>query len=390
MPPARIPSSPPDGAALAPNPVRRRVLAGGLALGTAALGGCMRHSHWAPPTGLAPSIALRFLGACALPADLEVGATRVGGLSGLDYDAARDRWLFISDDHRGTPPARWYEGEVRYAQGRLRVDIDGPIFLQTPEGLPMPKNASDTESLRLGSDGDLFIASEGRKGRDIQPWIRAYDDAGRFRREFTLPAHWRFGKRSGPRFNQVVEGMDLTPDGRSLYAVTEDPIYEDGPGPGIDRPAWVRITRFAVATGQPLAQNAYALAPLPDSAWLGITGRFATNGVSELLVLSEQRLLLLERAYAVGAGFTCRLFEAALDGATEVSRIASLTQARFVAASKHLLLTLGGAGITPDNYEGMALGPMLATGEQLLVICSDNNFGRRRPSRFLAFAVRRL
>lgn len=371
-------------------PSRRRLLGGGLALGATALAGCINHSRWAPVCGPNPSLSFTYLGDCVLAHDLEVDGTRVGGISGLDYDGLNNRWLLISDDKREDPPARMYEARMSFSGGKFGVSIERPVFLQTPEGQRMGRNQSDTESVRLGPDGMVLASSEGRRRLDVPPWIRVYDRAGHYQREFSLPANWTFGKHRGPRSNQVIEGMGLTPDARTLFAITEGPLYEDGPVPGIDREAWVRITRFDVASGQPQAQYAYALSPLPNSSLFGVTGRLATNGVSELIALSERRLLILERAYAVGAGFTARLFEAQIEAASDVSGVASLAQAQFVAARKSHLIDLGDERIPRDNYEGMAFGPLLTTGEHLFVVCADNNFSVRHGTRFLAFAARRL
>lgn len=370
--------------------MRRRLLGGGLALGATGLAGCINHSQWAPVCGPNPSLSFSYLGECMLAHDLDVDGTRVGGISGLDYDGLNNRWLLISDDKRADPPARMYEARMSFSGGKFGVSIERPIFLQTPDGHRMPRDQSDTESIRLGPDDTVLISSEGRRKLGVPPWIRVYDRAGRYQREISLPANWTFGEHRGPRSNQVIEGMGLTPDGKTLFAITEGPLYEDGPIPGIDREAWVRITRFDVASGRPLAQYAYALTPLPNSSWFGVTGRLATNGVSELIAVSERRLLILERAYAVGAGFIARLFEAQIDAASDVSGIASLQQGQFVAARKSHLIDLGDERIPHDNYEGMALGPVLTTGEHLFVVCADNNFSIRHGTRFLAFAARRL
>ena len=41
---------------------------------------------------------------------------------------------------------------------------------------------------------------------------------------------------------------------------------------------------------------------------------------------------------------------------------------------KRLVADLGGLGVTPDNVEGMALGPALADGRRTLLLVADDNF----------------
>ena len=114
--------------------------------------------------------------------------------------------------------------------------------------------------------------------------------------------------------------------------------------------------------------------------------------VAEVLALSDNELLVLERGFVGGQGNTIRIFRLSLAGLPEVSDVASLaslSQAEHESAlaSKTLLLDLvdcpdSGAMPRPDavqpnglfdNFEAMALGPVLPGGWQSLVLVSDNN-----------------
>jgi hypothetical protein len=44
-------------------------------------------------------------------------------------------------------------------------------------------------------------------------------------------------------------------------------------------------------------------------------------------------------------------------------------------------------GIVPDNVEGMALGPVLPDGRQILILVSDNNFSQSQVTQFIALAL---
>lgn len=373
------------------DPTRRRLLGGALGLAATQLTGCITRSQLPQSCGLHPSVRLTLLGECTLPDGLEVDGMRVGGLSGLDFDPQSGQWLLISDDHDDDPPARMYRARITLdTAGPLNVDVLHAIPLQTPDGAHFAKNGADTEALRFGSDGTVLIASEGRRRSGTSPWLRAFDRDGRHVRDFSLPANLMYGRQRGPRSNQVIEGLAPMPDGRSVFASTEGPLYEDGAVPGIDREAVVRFTRLDLGRGRPTAQYAYPLSALPHSSWFGITWRLATNGVSEILALSDERLLVIERAYAVGAGFNCRMFETSIAQASDVLGVDALAQASFDPMRKVELFDFGALGIEDDNFEGMAFGPTLANGDRMLVVCSDDNFSRFQRTRLLAFAVRNL
>lgn len=53
-------------------------------------------------------LTLRLIGVQTLAVKKLVERTRIGGLSGIDYDAAADRLVAISDDRSGHGPARFY------------------------------------------------------------------------------------------------------------------------------------------------------------------------------------------------------------------------------------------------------------------------------------------
>ncbi|MCS4511308.1 esterase-like activity of phytase family protein [Xylophilus ampelinus] len=60
------------------------------------------------------SFGLRLIGQQTVSDAQTVGGTRVGGLSGLDYDIAGGTWILISDDRSEKNPARFYTARLRY------------------------------------------------------------------------------------------------------------------------------------------------------------------------------------------------------------------------------------------------------------------------------------
>ena len=45
-------------------------------------------------------------------------------------------------------------------------------------------------------------------------------------------------------------------------------------------------------------------------------------------------------------------------------------------------------GIAPDNLEGMAFGPQLPDGRQVLMVVSDNNFNPEQTTQLWALAIK--
>jgi hypothetical protein len=120
----------------------------------------------------------------------------------------------------------------------------------------------------------------------------------------------------------------------------------------------------------------------------------ADNGLAELLALDNKGdLLALERSYAEGFGNTVRLYEVTMQGATDVSTIDAIKKSEApTPVTKQRLADFGelGAslGIAPDNLEGMAFGPQLADGRQLLLVVSDNNFNPEQTTQLWALAIK--
>lgn len=118
-------------------------------------------------------------------------------------------------------------------------------------------------------------------------------------------------------------------------------------------------------------------------------GSFATNGLVDLLPLSANRLLALERGFSTGVGNTVRLYVVDLAGATDVKGRASLPAdlSGVRPVTKTLLLDLGSLGVTLDNLEGLTFGPPLPDGRRSLLLISDDNFSPTQQTQVLAFAL---
>jgi endonuclease/exonuclease/phosphatase family metal-dependent hydrolase len=322
-------------------------------------------------------LTVELLAETSLPDDLEVDRTLVGGLSGLTYDSGCDLFYAISDDRGSLAPPRFYTLKIRFDGENVAATILDATVLRDDDGAPFPRGDLDPEALALTADGPLFVASEGVPHRGINPLIGRFGLDGSFKGALGLPEHFLpdAGGTRGVRDNLAFEGLAVSPDGSRLFAAAENALIQDGPAADLGVASPARILEIELSTGRPVAEYLYEVEPVPDEP--RPANAFRTNGISEILALDNQRLLVVERAFSVGVGNRVRLYHVDLSGATNIRDIDSVRDMdgpKPVPVVKTLVADVGELGVVPDNIEGMALGPGLADGRRLLVLIADNNF----------------
>lgn len=378
------------------------------------LAGCATTTPWRATSTQAsstaatasPIAALRLLGSATLSRTPDGLLRHFGGISGMDRDPASGDWLMLSDDKSEVAPARFYTLRLRIdEQGIGPIEPLAMTLLRQPDGTPYPGPAQararpgavvpDPEALRIDPrDGSLLYTSEGDRGLGLDPFVRRMDREGRFLRELALPArlHMQRDPPRGPRHNLSLEGLAFTPDAQGLWVSMEAPLYEDGPLPDAQHGALVRFSLLG-RDDTLLTQVAYPVDAIPRTPTGG--ARRADNGVSEILGIDPERLLVVERCgYEVDTmvfRFAIRLYEAELGGAQDVSAIDSLLQPGVRPLRKRLLLDLSslsaqGVGAI-DNIEAAAWGPRLANGHLTLLLASDDNFSPGQRNQFIALEV---
>ncbi len=340
---------------------------------------------------------LRLLYKHVIPYNTSFNGTTVGGLSGIDYDAARNVYYLICDDRSEHEAARYYTAQVPVNGDK--VTFTAVHSLPMPDGHPFPATkdlAPDPEAMRYNPHTDHLVwSSEGERivnAKDTilkDPAIYEITREGHFLDTFPIPAqmHMR-ATNNGPRKNGTFEGLGFTPDGKYMFVSVEEPRYEDGPRAGLqDTTAWIRIIKYNLQTRQPIAQFAYRLspiaaAPVPADA-------FAINGIPDILVLSENQLVIMERSFSTGVkNCTIRLYKADLSHATDVSSIQSLqADTHFTPAAKKPLFNFESLHTYVDNVEGMTLGPKLSNGHSSLICIADNNFSDKEETQFYIFGI---
>ena len=340
-----------------------------------------------------PTARLRLLGTEIIPHGMQVAGSPVGGLSGLDYDAARGVFYALSDDRAEYSAARFYSLRWPMAVGGVgAVKIEALQTLKTPSGQDYPRlgeqtalnpDVPDPEGLRFdAANQSLVWVSEGNRARLMPPLLRQMGLDGSHQRSYTLPANLMEIQASnrGPRNNLALEGVALSPDGATVWAAMESSLAQDGklgraPGP-------VRITQWQKDSGALLRQLAYQ----PEAE--GLQGVFGENGVSDVLSWDARYLLVLERAFSPWTGMKLRLFLADTHSGSNVLDVAALQAGAYQPMRKKLLLDFADSSLRPlDNIEGMCWGPLLANGKRTLVFVTDNNFSRLQLTQLSAFEV---
>lgn len=323
---------------------------------------------------------------------------RVGFFSDLYFDPIRSEWWGLSDRGPGGGTLS-YDTRVQ----RFTLDIDpgtGAIsnfqIAQTIKfsnggaamnGLaPSPTNvlgnAFDPEGFVVHPKTGNFLVSD-----EYGPSLYEFNRSGQLVRAYTTPANLiprnagsgtpnfagDTGNTAGKRTNRGFEGLAITPDGKYAYAMLQSAMLDEGGGGGSIN----RIVKFDTATGQAVAQFAYQM----DGSGQG-------RGISALVALNDHEFLVLERnnrGVGVGADFATadkRVYKIDLAGATDVSGIdldapgAVYTKvsksAVFIDLDANTLAELGNK--SPEKWEGLAIGPMLATGDYLMLAGTDNDY----------------
>jgi hypothetical protein len=364
---------------------------------TSAAAGLLLVGCATPPTP-APALAtgpvrLRLLGETILPHGMQFRGTTVGGLSGLDHDPASGLWVALSDDRSELQPARLYTLRIAVRPDKLEVQLLEVVTLRDARGQPFSKRqfggeVVDPEAIRLLPGGrSMLWTSEGDFRSNQSPTVREARLDGTHLRDFQVPAMLQFASRpgTGPRDNNTFEGLALTPDARIAWVAMEAALEQDGPVPGVGRPGGpCRFTAFDVASGRALRQIAY----LPDAVPRAptIPGGFADNGVSEILMIDANRMLVLERAFMMGVGISLRLYEIDAREASDTLPVQRLRSGEYRPAAKRLVADFDHLGLSRlDNTEGMCWGPRLPNGHRSLVVVSDDNFSARQVTQFAAF-----
>lgn len=336
---------------------------------------------------------------------------RLGGLgSGIAWTGEGDRFVMVPDRGAGDGAVsyrcRFHTLSIRVEPGApapVACELTQTTFFNDATGSPLIGLAAalptatgprrfDPEAIRVTPEGTLIVADE------YGPSLVEFDREGHWLREWSLPAgitadHYgatppeELPPRNtrGRQPNRGFEGLALTPDGRTLVALLQGPLLQDG-ALNSDlkrRGSVVRLLTIDRASGK-TTQFAYLLdAP--------------AHGLNEIEALSDQEFLVIERDGKGGdAARFKRIAKISLAGATSLDPQRDLTNGQLPAdvrpVSKSWFIDLldprwGLVGEDfPEKTEGLAVR-RLPNGNRLLFVTSDNDFQPEVPTRIDVFAL---
>ncbi len=337
--------------------------------------------------------SIEFIGESSIPAALDFQGTEVGGFSGLTYDADNGVYYAISDDRSNINPGRYYTLDINLNGGNgLDVSVAEVTTLLDENEDVFEEESLDPEGIVLTSDGTVFISSEGNTEELVNPFVNEFALTGEQLNELEIPQKFlpTADNSSGIRNNLAFESLTIDPQERFLFTGIENALFQDGPAAGIDQTSLARIIQYDLATGEPTAEfvyetdNANAPAGTPDSV-------DRTNSLAELVALDNSgTFLALERYFDDNGLNQNKLYLASAQNATDVSDFDSLVGQDIVVAEKELLVDFNDIDTDfdgLDDFEGLALGPVLPDGRQSLIVVSDNDFDPAQETQFFAFAL---
>lgn len=338
-----------------------------------------------------------------IPYNFTFENTHIGGLSGIDYNSKKDKYYFICDERSEKYSPRFYTAGIKILNEKIDTVLFKDVtFLEDKVGNNLPEVLNkmaplpDPEALRFyppknsfiwSSEGERIVNSE--KKVLLNPSVSEVSASGEYIDTFEIPPQLHIQEiEKGPRQNGAFEGLDFTTNMKYLFVSVEEPLYNDGSRASIhDTTGITRIIKFDMRSKKPIAQYAYqlepvAFEPVPKNA-------FKVNGISDILYLGNDRLLVIERSFSVGRmPCTIKIFEADLstaDNINEMESIKSKTSIKMI--HKKLLLNMDDLGIYIDNIEGVTFGPVLPNGKRSLLFVSDDNFDPRAKTQILLFEI---
>lgn len=328
--------------------------------------------------GKQPALEIAYVDNYVIPAGMMLQNTEVGGLSGITYDGSN---FFAVSDQASNP--RFYKLDIQLSANKIDTVLVNDLIRIKDTAAFFKTTRLDLEDIAYDSTKDAFIFStEGSIMAKKDPAIFITIRKGNYINHYQIPVYFKAESEQKPRHNGLFEGLSLSSDKKGIWVANELPLEADGPEPKLYRTkSPVRFTYFDSASKKPQKQFSYRLEPIDRIPLMP----FSVNGLSGILNYKPDKFLVLERSFSAGRGKkanTILLFHVNAKNASPTLQIPALEgkiEKEVKSAEKELVFNFKKIrkllqGNTVDNIEGICFGPILANGNQSLLVIADNNF----------------
>ena len=348
-----------------------------------------------------------------LKADLGDGLTNnmLGGISAMEYTGRDDLYIAVPDRGPLDGAVQW---QCRFNLMEIKIPKTGkgPIAFKTvkttilsdEEQRPFTGSAAqyqpssssagrlDPEAVRLGANGNIYLSDE------YGPHLFEMRMDGSMVRRLPVPSRYLIknpgldkadenGKNNwGRSCNRGMECLALSPDKTLLYGLMQSPLLQDSLRDENCKPYGLncRLIEFDIATGS----NREFLYQLDNKS----------NKLNEILALNDHEFLVIERDGTEGAAAVCKQIKRiSLQGASEIQCLSRLPGCRLprnvrpVKKATFIDLLDPKFGLVgesmPEKIESLTFGPDLADGRKTLLVVSDNDFVKEKPTMIYVFAI---
>jgi Esterase-like activity of phytase len=257
----------------------------------------------------------------------------------------------------------------------------------------------DPEGIRVGPNGNFYVSDE------YGPYVFEFNRQGHLMRRIPLPAKFfitdpssdpnteLLGNTVGRQANRGMEGLAISPDGRTLFGMMQNALLQDhGLNAGTTDRLGLnnRIVKIDLVTGE-THEYVYVLEAINRG-----------QGVCDILAINDHEFLVIDRDNRSNlqsppqAPTRKKIYKIDLNGATDVSGIESLPAGALPAGvtpvSKTLFIDLLDADLNlaptiPEKIEGLAWGPDLPDGRHVLYVISDNDLNPSLATQIYSFAI---
>jgi hypothetical protein len=335
---------------------------------------------------------LRLIAEQNMPTGEKFKETEIGGLSGIVYDAKKNRLLATSDDRSQVNDARFYEFEFKLNEKNFSVKLVDVVIVKDKDGKPFKKMTTDFEGISFWGD-DILISSEGgiNKMPPINPGVFRFSRDGKYKENLEVPEKFLvmkgFEMNSGARDNLAFEALSTTKDGKFVFVGMEESLVQDGRISSHIAGSTTRIILYNNLL-KPIKEFGYTLEKVPSISVAGLI--VGQTGLVDIAAIDENNFYSMERSYMPLARKTViRIFSNHIDSeTTDISQMDNILKKKINTITKTQLSNIEeDMGIKPDNVEGLCFGPLLSNGHQTLIAVSDNNFSKNQKTEFLAFEI---